>query len=326
MSLKTAIALSMFSHAPDRYCPSGYREPVRLQERISAASKLKGPNAVEIEQTDVTPEMPAKELKRLLKDYGLMCSSVSANLAQDRRFALGAFGNQHQKTRNAAIDEGRKAIDIARVLGSTDVTIRLYTDGLDYPFQIDYGAHWNTLISSIKTIAKYASPDINIAIAYKPREPRKHLTIATVGKSLSLCQEIAMKNVGVAFNFSHAMMAGESPAESIAFLTRAGKLFKVYFSDGYGLWDDAMIPGSVHMWELMEALFYLKTSKYKGWVTVDMVPQRIEPTHACQIALGNLSIFMKKLEKLDTTEIRRAQKTMDAVESQRIIRRVMLQG
>ncbi len=135
-----------------------------------------------------------------------------------------------------------------------------------------------------------------------------------------------MKNVGVAMDFSHALMAGESPAESIAFLTRSNKLFKVFFSDCYRLWDDVLLPGTVHMWELMEALFYLKATKYKGFMTLDVLPHRIDPSQACQIAIGNLAIFWKKLEKLDPNELKKAQKTMDAVESQRIIRRVMLQG
>lgn len=325
MTLKIAASLSMFSPAPDRYCPEGYREPMRVQERVAAASKIRGVKAVELDQTDVSNDLPTKELKRILKDYSLACSGVTANLAKDKRFALGAFGHQHPKTRNAAIDEGRKAVDVARQLGATEITLRLYSDGFDYPFHIDYTAHWNTVISSIKTIAKYASPDINVAIAYKPREPRKFLTVGSVGKGLSLCQEIAMKNVGVGLQFSHAMMAGENPAESIAFLTRSNKLFQVYMSECYRMWDDMMIPGSVHMWELMESLFYLKTSKYKGYVTVDMLPQRIDPGQACQIAVGNLSIFWKKLEKLDTTELRKAQRTLDAVESQKIIRRAMLQ-
>ncbi len=326
MTLKISLALSIFSGAADRYCIEGYRDSLKLQERISAAAKLKGVKAVELEQTDITSEFSAKDVKRMLKDYNLECSCVTANMASDRRFALGAFGNQHQKTRNAAIDEGRKAVDIARTLGAPLVTLRLYTDGFDYPFQVDYGAHWNTVISSIKTISKYASPDVNVAIAYKPREPRKNLTVATVGKSLSLCQEIAMKNVGVGMSFSHALMAGENPAESIAFLSRANKLFQVYFSDCYRQNDDGLMPGSVNMWELLETLFYLRTSKHKGFLTLDMLPQRLDPSHACQIAIGNMSIFWKKLEKMDTSEIRRAQKSLDAVESQKIIRRIMLQG
>jgi hypothetical protein len=76
----------------------------------------------------------------------------------------------------------------------------------------------------------------------------------------------------------------------------------------------------------MEALFYLKTVKHKGFLTVDIDPGRLEPSQACQIAVGNLSIFWKKLDKLDVTELRRAQKSLDAIESQKIIRRVMLQG
>ncbi len=297
-----------------------------MQERLAAISKIKGIRGVEVSQLDVTPEFPLKEFKRVFKEYNLVCSSVSADLAHDRRFALGAFSHQHPKTRNAAIDEGRKAVDIARQLGSTDVTLRLFSDGFDYPFHIDYATHWNTLISSIKTIAKYASPDINGAIQYKQRDPRRFLTVSSVGKALSLCQEIAMKNVGVAMSFSHAMMAYENPAESIAFLSRSNKLFQLYFSDGYRPYDDAMLPGSIHMWELMEALMYLKTTKYKGFITLDIFPPRIDPSQACQIAIGNLLIFWKKLEKLDTTELRKAQKTLDAVESQKIIRRVMLQG
>ena len=323
---KFSTGLWVFSGAPDQFCLDGYRDPMKTQEALAALSKVKNITGVEIRQSDVTQELPVKELRRIIKEYGLTCSGVSANLAQSRRYSLAAFGHQHQKTRNGAIDEGRKAADIARALGAHEVTLRLYSDGFDYPFHLDYMTHWNTVISSIKTIAKYASPDINVAIAYKPREPRKHLTIATVGKALSMCQEIAMKNVGVALNFSHALMAGENPAESIAFLARSSKLFQIYFSDCHGPCDDMLLPAGIHLWESLEALYYLKMAKYKGYFTIDILPRQMEPTHALQIAIGNLTILTKKLEKLDTSELRRAQKTLDATESQRIVRRVMLQG
>ena len=76
----------------------------------------------------------------------------------------------------------------------------------------------------------------------------------------------------------------------------------------------------------MEALLYIKLSRYKNPIIIDMLPDRLDPCHACQIAVGNLSIFWKKLEKMDAAELRKAQRTLDAVESQKIIRRVMLQG
>jgi len=326
MTPKFSAALAIYGSWPDRYCPEGYRDPMKIQERLGSISKIKGIKALEISQSEITSDLPAKEIKRLLKEYNLSVSAVSADLAKERRFAQGAFAHQHAKTRNAAIDEGRKAVETARALGCTEVTLRLFSDGFDYPFHIDYPQHWSTLISSIKTIAKFASPDVNIAIAYKPREPRKFVTVGSVGKALSLCQEIAMKNVGVAFDFSHSLMAGEYPAESIAFLARSNKLFQVYLSDNYGLWDDMMAPGGVHLWETMEALHQLRQAKYKNWMTVNLIPARIDPSQALQIALGNVSILWKKLEKLDTTELKKAQKSLDAVESQKLVRRIMLQG
>ena len=201
MTPKFAAGIWVYGAAQDRYCPEGYRDALKVPEILANIAKIKGISAVEIRQTDLTPEFGIKDLKRVLKDNGLMCSAVAASVTQNRRFSLAAFGHQHQKTRNAAIDEGRKAVDIARQLGCTEVTLRLFSDGFDYPFHVDYTTHWNTVISSIKTIAKYASPDVNVAIAYKPREPRKHLTIATVGKALSMCQEIAMKKRGCGAEF-----------------------------------------------------------------------------------------------------------------------------
>jgi len=324
MTLKLAVGLWVFSGGPT--VPGDEEEPLRAQDRLAMAAKVRGLKGIAIAQSDVSADFPAREFKRMLKDYGLTCCGVVTDYSKNPRLVLGAFGHQHPKTRNVAIDEGRRAIDTAREVGAGEVTFRLYSDGFDYPFHIDYATYWNTLISSIKTIAKYASPDVNVAIAYKAREPRKHLTVSTVGKALSLCQEIAMKNVGVALNFAHALMAGENPAESIAFLTRSSKLFQVYFSDAYRLWDDMLIPGSINLWEAMEALLYLKIARYRGYMCVDMEPHRMDPTHACQIAVGNLSILWKKLERMDVAELRKAQRTLDAVESQKLIRRVMLQG
>ena len=56
MTLKISLALSIFSGASDAYCREGYRETPKLQERVSAAAKLKGVKAVELEQTERPPD------------------------------------------------------------------------------------------------------------------------------------------------------------------------------------------------------------------------------------------------------------------------------
>ena len=115
---------------------------------------------------------------------------------------------------------------------------------------------------------------------------------------------------------------GEMPAEARRNIYSEDAPVRVATPKGVPPREEPVAPAR----ELMEALFYLKTAKHKGHLTLDMIPNRLEPCHACQIAIGNLSIFQKKLEKLDTSEMRRAQKTLDAVESQKIVRRIMLQG
>lgn len=324
MSLRFSTTLGIFDTVYDDYCKEGYREPIKFTEALAIIPKLKSISAIEIRQTDITNDLPVKTVKRMLKDYEIACSAVSVDFSETRKYALGALGHQHPKMRSTAIDEGRKAVDIARGLGTTEVVLRLYTDGSDYPFHVDYLNQWNTIISSVKTIAKYASPDINVSILYKSRNPRKYITVSSAGRALAMCQEIAMKNIGVALSFSNAMIAGEIPAESIAHISRAGKLFQVYLNDTCLLSDDMLVPGGYHLWELLETLFYLRTMKYKGYINIDLRANRMEPIYALQIAIGNIVILDKKLEKLDITELRKAQRTLDATESQKIIRRVML--
>ncbi|HOK10362.1 MAG TPA: TIM barrel protein [Candidatus Hydrogenedens sp.] len=323
MPLRFSTTLNIFDSVYDGYCKEGYREPIKFTEALMVISKIKKISAVELRHSDITSDLTVKTVKRMLKDYDLFCSAVSVDYSESKKYALGALGHQHPKMRSSAIDEGRKAVDIARGLGTTEVVLRLYTDGSDYPFHVDYLNQWNTIISSVKTVAKYASPDINVSVLYKPREPRKFITVSSGGRALAMCQEIAMKNIGVAISFSNSLMAGEIPAETIAQVARAGKLFQMYLNDTCLPSDDLLVPGGYHLWELLETLFYLKTAKYKGYYNLDLRSPRMEPIYALQIAIGNIEIMDKKLEKLDITELRKAQRTLDAIESQKIIRRVM---
>ncbi len=323
MTIRFSTTLSVFDSVYDGYCREGYREPIKFEEALKILSKLKIIQAVEIRHTDITPDMPVKNVKRMLKDYELVCSAVSVDYSENRKFALGALGHQNPKIRSSAIDEGRKAVDIARGLGITEVVLRLFTDGVDYPFHVDYMSQWNTIISSVKTIAKYASPDINVAVMYKPREPRKFLTVSSAGRALAMCQEIAMKNIGVAVSFAYSIMGGEIPAESISHIARSEKLFQIYFNDTNMITDELLVPGGYHIWELLETLFYVRTSKFKGYYTIDVRSYRMEPIYALQIAVGNISVLDKKLMKLDITELRKGQRTLEAIESQKLIRRVL---
>ncbi|HRZ82853.1 MAG TPA: hypothetical protein P5069_10345, partial [Candidatus Hydrogenedentes bacterium] len=88
MTLRLATGLWVFSTASDRYCADGYRDVPRTVDVLATIAKLKGIKGVEVRQTDVTADLPAKEMRRLLKEHGLVCSCVAMNLCHSRRFAL----------------------------------------------------------------------------------------------------------------------------------------------------------------------------------------------------------------------------------------------
>jgi len=53
-------------------------------------------------------------------------------------------------------------------------------------------------------------------------------------------------------------MAFENPAEAVYLLASSGKLYHTHFNDNDRDWGHDMIVGSVHLWQLMEFLFWLK--------------------------------------------------------------------
>lgn len=322
MELKLSAGLWVFGNTMDRFCTKGYKKPISVLEMLSLASQVKGLKGVEVHQTDFE-EVSIEEFKKKLQETGLVVSNVNTNVWGSAEWKYGAFAHRDPEIRARAIAEGKKAVDYARQLGAPSIGLWLGSDGFDYPFQVDYIKHWELLIGGIKEVAEYASPDIKVGIEYKLKEPRTHMSISDAGKALAIALELDMDNVGVVIDFGHALMSGENPADSVAFLARYGKLFNVHFNDAYGLWDDDMIVGSLRVWETIEFLLYCKLTGYDGWFGLDMFPYREDAVAAADMALRNIEAMWQLVEQIDIEELRKAQATMDAIETQKVIRKLL---
>ncbi|HID94100.1 MAG TPA: hypothetical protein EYP60_08400 [bacterium (Candidatus Stahlbacteria)] len=322
MEPKFSAGMWMFAGHMDRFCTKGYTDPLSVGEIIKLAGKVDGLKGVECHQSDFDT-ISDEQFVELLKANGLQCSNVNVNVWGDRRWKLGAFASRNQSIREAAIAEGKRAVDLARKVGSPSIGLWLGSDGFDYPFQIDYRYQWNTLVSSIKEVAEYALPDVKVGIEYKLKEPRTHMTIGSVGKALSICLELDMDNVGVVIDFGHALMSRENPGESVAYLARHKKLFNVHFNDAYGEWDDDMIPGTIHFWETLEFLYYCKITGYDGWFGLDMYPFREDGVKSANMAIRNIKAIWELCDKIDDKKLAKAQETMDAIETQEVVRELI---
>ena len=166
--------------------------------------------------------------------------------------------------------------------------------------------------------------DIRIAVEYKNKEPRTHILLSTVGKTLSAVLETGLPNVGVMLDTGHSLMAYENISESAVFAHRKGKLFHVHLNDNYRQWDDDMIVGSVNLWETFEFFYTLQKISYAGWYSLDIFPYREESTAAIKSNLEMVKRLAGAAERADKRIIDNLQKDSDAVGIQDYLRSLLL--
>lgn len=319
---KFSTTLGPFGSCGDRFCLSGYREGHSVEERIKLASRIKVLDGIELHYPMMFKEMSVGRAKELLQQGNLECSIVSVTVWSEMKWGRGSLTNPDGRVRTQAVETIKEGMDIAKELGASRINLWLGQDGFDYPFQVDYQLLWNELIDGLKECAKH-NPEIKICLEYKPKEPRSHLIIPTVGKSLYTIEKVGFDNVGVNLDFGHAMMAFENPAESAVLLNKENRLFHLHFNDNYREFDWDMIAGSVHFWELLEFLFWLQEIDYQGWYSLDIFPYREDPMGACEMSIENIKSTLKLLEKLDRKKVRQALKTHNYLQISNLVRQVI---
>jgi len=318
---RIATGLWCLGQTADRFLPTGYSDPAGIEELIKRAGQVDGIDGVELHWDADFQGISFDEMRDMLKEQDLVCSNMNVSTFSYAKWKHGALTNRDPGLRKEALELAIGAVTAAREMGC-GLGLWLGVDGYDYPFQVDYRRHWELIIEGIRTIAQ-VDPTVDIGIEYKLKEPRNHLVVGTVGKALYICQEVGLSNVGVALDFGHALMSRENPADSVALLARSGKLFNIHFNDAYREWDDDMIPGTVNLWETIEYLYYLKLTEYRRWIGLDIFPYRENQVEACQMAVDNIKAMMRLAEEIDREALDRAQETMDAVATQKVVRGIV---
>ncbi|RFU94050.1 sugar phosphate isomerase/epimerase [Sphaerochaeta halotolerans] len=318
---KYSIILGNLGNTCDRFLSSGYKDEIPKAELIKQASEIEGVEGVELVGTwDVAPEN-VDEVGELLDRYGLECVSIIPDHFSQKRWGKGCLAAKDSEIRKQALDYTFDCVEMARKLNCKTLNIWPGQDGYDYTLQSNLVQERAWLKDAIQTVAT-AAPDIRFALEYKPKEPRNFSFMARASDTLLLAKETKLDNVGVCIDTGHAFVAGENVAESIVILQEYGrKLFHMHFNDNYGTWDDDMIVGSVHFPRYIEMLFWLKETKYDGWLSMDQYPYREDGQGALRESVEFLRMIEEKLSDQVMEEIRDLLTKGNAVESQRWIRK-----
>ena len=136
---------------------------------------------------------------------------------------------------------------------------------------MDYARAWDDSIAAIAEVADH-NPAIDIALEYKPNEPRAFALMPDAATTLLAIGEIGRKNTGVTLDFAHVLYADEMPAFAASLVARHSRILGVHLNDGYGKWDNGLMVGAVHPIQTVELLVELERSGYDGALYFDTFP------------------------------------------------------
>lgn len=242
-----------------------------LREMIGRAAGVGGLDAADLNYPDHFEGLAPDDVARMLGDAGMALNGLAMRYYTDPGFRLGAFTHPDPAIRRAAIDLTKRGIDTLRTMGGDLMTLWMGQDGMDYAFQADYARLWDDTVAALREVADH-DPSVNIAIEYKPNEPRAFALMPDVATTLLAIREIDRPNLGVTLDFAHVLYADEIPAHSARLIARHSRLLGVHLNDGYGKRDDGLMAGSVHPVQTLELFVELDRIGYDGVIYFDTFP------------------------------------------------------
>ena len=323
-NLKFSANINTFNACADRYVLEGYGQRRNTEELIKAAQQVDDLTGVELVGKWHVNDDNVEHIHRQVQDAGFEVTCVTPDIWASGKWGWGSFTSNDEKVRKAAIHEVKKSMEWAKQLNCEVIDLWFGQDGYDYPLQADFSRAWDLLIEGTIECAEHL-PDVKIVVEYKPKEPRTHCFIATVGKTLLLLSKVNQPNVGAMIDVGHALQGYENTAESAALLHYFGnKLFYMHFNDNWRMWDDDMTFGSVHTIESLELIYWLDRLNYKGWYALDIFPYREDGVRAANESIKWIKGFNTVLDKIGREEIGKVVSEGDAMSMSALMRKAFL--
>lgn len=296
-----------------------------VRDWIAAAGQVGGLGAADLNFPDHFAKDDATEVAGYLRDAGLRLNGIAMRYYTDPGFKLGAFTHPDPLVRKAALDVTKHGIDTCAAMGGKTVTLWMGQDGFDYAFQMDYAAAWDHTIAAISEVCAH-NPTIDIAIEYKPNEPRAYALMPDIGTTLLACREVGAPNLGVTLDFAHVLYADEMPAHSAALIGRHSRMIGLHLNDGYGKRDDGLMVGSVHAIQTVELLVAMLRMNQTDVIYFDTFPDMggLNPIEEARTNVALTDRLMEVAETLaDDAELASAIARQDAALSHRIVAKTL---
>jgi xylose isomerase len=264
------------------------RQPRELAEKLDIAVRL-GFQGIQFHDDDVVPaeaspaetERGVAEVRRMLEDRGLTAEFIAPRLWEDPRTIDGAVTSNRAADRQYAIDRSRRAVDIARMIGTRDLVWWPAREGTYIRESKDPQAAFDRMLEYANALLAH-DPEIRILGEMKPNEPMDLMFCPTTGHFLALCYRTAdPSRSGVLIESAHAILAGLDPSEEFAYALWHGKLWSVHLNDQDGLkYDQDKAFGAVNLRRAFNQVDVLESAGYGrdgAFVGLDVKAMRTQP-------------------------------------------------
>jgi xylose isomerase len=297
--LKHAIITAFLGRLRDRFCE--YQEPLTLVQKLERLAAIPGVSGAEVVHPYEVD--PPETMKRHLDRLKIEVSAVNVNIKMELAFHNGSLSSPDPAVRRKAVEFIKAAKDYAQALGVGRVTCCPLSDGYDYSFHTHYIRAWERMVDTVREAASHL-PEITLLMEYKPSETRVRCLLDSAAKTLILCSDVGLENVGVTLDFGHSVYGGENPAEALAHVVRSGHPYYIHINDNNGKWDWDLMAGTCNLWLYIEFLFYLKEFGYNGWITSDTSPVRQDAVETFAFNVRFTNRIWRWLDRMDRERIR----------------------
>jgi len=223
----------------------------------------------------------------------------------EKEHQSGAFTHPNEALRRKAIELTKEGARWALALGASELVIWSAFDGYDYHHQVDYVSLWSRVVSAFQEICD-DFPQLRISLEFKPTdENTRFFAVPSTGAALLLANQVDRPNFGLTLDIGHMLMAGENPAQSVALVGTAGKLFGVQLNDGHPKMgaEDGLMFGSVHGAMALEFIHWLQKVRFDGHIYFDTFPRNEDPVREAEFNIRRVKAMWAHAAKLEQAGI-----------------------
>ncbi|MHB1317398.1 MAG: L-rhamnose isomerase [Anaerolineae bacterium] len=240
------------------YADSGTRFKVFNQPGAARSAYEKLEDAAQVHRyTGVAPSVALHIPWDKVDDYaalqahaaslGLTLGAINPNLFQDDAYKLGSLTHPDAAVRRQAIDHCLECIEIARTVGSRDISLWL-ADGTSSPGQDHIRSRKHRLLESLQEIYAHMPPPMRLLIEYKFFEPGfYHTDLGDWGMSHLMATRLGERAM-VLVDLGHHPL-GTNIEQIVALLLDEGRLGGFHFNNKKYA-DDDLTVGSINPYEL----------------------------------------------------------------------------